>query len=129
MQTSPDPFSFLNDAFLAMPPSTAPAFSSSMEIADTIKMLDMTLPSYGDISDAKVSVENTKSLSMEVVVPVTKSEPAAASKSSSDSNLAAAFLPSMSKKNGQSRAQGGNAKEKAAPAPKKESVRIPGYDF
>jgi hypothetical protein len=96
-----------------------------MEIADTIKTLDMTLPTYGDISDAKVSVENTKSLSVEVAVPVTKSKPAAASTatSSSDSNIAAAFLPSMSKKSAQVKAA------EKAPAPKKVSVTVPGYDF
>eukprot|EP00522_Entomoneis_paludosa_P005984 CAMPEP_0172439732 /NCGR_PEP_ID=MMETSP1065-20121228/618_1 /TAXON_ID=265537 /ORGANISM="Amphiprora paludosa, Strain CCMP125" /LENGTH=147 /DNA_ID=CAMNT_0013188453 /DNA_START=49 /DNA_END=492 /DNA_ORIENTATION=- len=42
-----------------------PDASSSMLVADTVKVLDMGLPSYGDISSAKSSVENTKSLSVD----------------------------------------------------------------
>lgn len=41
---------------------TEPFLSSSVEVAETIKTLDMSLPSYGDVKDAKASIENVKSL-------------------------------------------------------------------
>ena len=38
--------------------------SSSMTLADAIKTLDMSLPSYGDLKDSKASVMNVESLSV-----------------------------------------------------------------
>jgi hypothetical protein len=38
--------------------------SSSVYIADQIKELDMSMPSYDDIKSSKASVENVKSLSV-----------------------------------------------------------------
>ena len=39
--------------------------SSSIELGAAYKTLDMELPSYGDVKDAKASVENVASLSKE----------------------------------------------------------------
>eukprot|EP00977_Amphora_coffeiformis_P002812 scaffold528_cov165-Amphora_coffeaeformis.AAC.24 len=76
-----------------------------MEIAEEIKILDMSMPSYGDISDYKATVANTKSLSVDpskekIGIPVSKSRKAASTSSSSSSSgsPAASFLPSMNKK-------------------------------
>ena len=97
-----------------------------MDIAEEIKVLDMSMPSYGDISDYKASVSNTKSLSVDptkekVGLPVSKSKRAASSSSSSSSSdgPAASFLPSMNKK---------SAADKKAEKAKKYSSN-PEYDF
>jgi Leucine-rich repeat (LRR) protein len=54
-----------------------PFVSSSIELANTIKSLDMSLPSYSDIKDSKASVENVKSLSIDapIIQQVEKKEP------------------------------------------------------
>jgi hypothetical protein len=44
---------------------TAPFLSSSVQIADAVKTLDMSMPSYSDIKGFKSSVENVKSLSVQ----------------------------------------------------------------
>ena len=46
-------------------PLPVPFSSSSIEIAEEIKQLDMSLPSYGDIKDSKASVATVKSLSVD----------------------------------------------------------------
>ena len=120
----------LSGMFLTNSASTTndpvPPFSSSMEIAESIKVLDMSMPTYGDISNYKSSVENTKSLSVEggekMGIPTSKSKrssSSSASSSSSSSNPMGSFLPSMNKK---------SAADKKAEKTKTYSS-TPGYDF
>lgn len=45
-----------------------------MTVADAIKVLDMGLPTYGDIKESKSSVANVKSLSTEATGMMTKSK-------------------------------------------------------
>ena len=95
-----------------------------MEIAESIKFLDASMPSYGDISDYKASVANTKSLVAPVEkagLPMSKSKRSSSSSSSSSSsgNPATTFLPSMNKK---------SAADKKAERAKKYGV-TPEYDF
>ena len=97
--------------------------SSSVEIAEEIKILDMSMPSYGDISDYKATVTNTKSLSIDpskekVGLPVSTSKKSS-SMSSSSGSPAASFLPSMNKK---------SAVDKNAEKARKYSSN-PEYDF
>lgn len=78
----------------------------TVQIAEAIKTLDMSLPSYDDVKSYKASVENVKSLS---VTPPTKSSTSSTSqdkkakinmdaeeKNSGGFN-AASFLPSLGK--------------------------------
>lgn len=82
---------------------------TSLLIADTIKTLDFSMPSYNDISDAKASVETVKSLS---VPSNTKAAPAI--KSSGTKKLA----PSAKKQ-----------AATAAPAKTKGSTTTVKYEF
>ena len=52
----------------------APFTSSTVNVAEAIKILDMGLPSYGDIKDSKASVSNVKSLSTEATGMMSKSK-------------------------------------------------------
>ena len=59
--------SWLNDESSISSSSSQSSFSSSsssMTLADAIKTLDMSLPSYGDLKDSKASVMNVESLSV-----------------------------------------------------------------
>mmetsp|Transcript_29875 Transcript_29875/g.82022 ORF Transcript_29875/g.82022 Transcript_29875/m.82022 type:complete len:156 (-) Transcript_29875:86-553(-) len=68
----------------AVSASTLENGSSSMLVADAIKTLDMSLPTYGDISSSKASVDNVKSLSVDPS-KVPKGIPASQSKKSTSS--------------------------------------------
>lgn len=52
----------------------APFASSTVNVAEAIKVLDMGLPSYGDIKESKASVSNVKSLSTEATGMMSKSK-------------------------------------------------------
>ena len=41
--------------------------SSTLQVSDAIKTLDMSLPSYGDIKNPTASIENVESLSVKVI--------------------------------------------------------------
>jgi len=82
-------------------------------IADSIKTLDMTLPSYGEIKAPTASVENVDSLTVApskggtgIVAPAGKSK-RAASKSKSDNSVVKAVLPSMNKQSAEDKAKSG----------------------
>lgn len=96
-----------------------PLVSSSHLVADSIKTLDMSLPSYGEIKSSKASVENVASLS----VPASQGGGtgiAASRKRTSNKKAGVVvnkMLPSMAK-------QSAEAKKKAA-----EEAKVPGYDF
>lgn len=78
-------------------------FTSSLEVADTIKTVDFSLPSYGDISDAKSSVGNTEGLTVEFdegpTVKTKRTRAAAKAKSPEDDSGPdwSVVLPSMGK--------------------------------
>ena len=65
-------------------PLLVPFASSSVEIAAEVKMLDMSLPSYGDIKESTASVATVKSLTVDTkgqpvgIVSKRKSAPAPA---------------------------------------------------
>lgn len=85
----------------------------SMMVADSVKMLDMSLPSYGDISDSKTSVENTKSLYLDP--STTKGMGIAASQKKKGIPMSS-VLPSM-------------GKESADKKKKKPSSSVGDYNF
>ena len=91
----------------------------TIQIADTVKELDFSLPSYEDIKSSKASADNAKSLtvqptpfdpksiSLRTSSPLTQSNDALTSSTSSSddtisttttSNPLSSILPSMSKK-------------------------------
>ena len=98
------------------------AFSSSLEIADSIKTLDMSMPSYNDISSAKASVDDRKGLYVDPLTgkpaPKTMKVPLSAS-SSKGRNPVGNMLPSMNK-------QSAAAKQAEEAKPK---TGVPEYNF
>ena len=69
--------------------------SSSLQIADQIKLLDMSLPSYDDVKSSKASVENVKSLS---VAPGKGGSAGVSSGQKKKGFPVSSVLPSMGKK-------------------------------
>ena len=72
-----------------------------MEIADVIRTMDMSMPSYGDISNYKASVENSKSLSVEAAAEAKKGKSDQKKdffgNTQNPQTAAGKFLPSMRK--------------------------------
>ena len=97
----------------------------------------MSLPTYGDIKDSSASVENVKSLSVDVkggmLLTTKKSGVDATSSPSGDDEKSgpdlSVILPSVGKQSAKDRAAERAALEKAAAAAKAQKVRISEYDF
>lgn len=112
-----------------LPGTTANLASSTLQIADTIKTLDMSLPSYTDIKDSKASVSNVKSLSVDeptkALVSTMKSRKKVETKSDDDTNAAlSAILPSMGKKSAEA-----TKKASSSTMTQKPNTKIPDYVF
>ncbi|KAL7558600.1 hypothetical protein ACA910_001300 [Epithemia clementina (nom. ined.)] len=84
---------------------------SSMLVAEAIKTLDMSLPSYSDISSSKASVENVKSLSVD---PATTK---------------AVGVSSSTRKTGMSSYGSSSSSSSSSKKKKSKSSSMPGYDF
>jgi hypothetical protein len=98
--------------FLFFTPFPPEMLSNSFLMADTIKTLDFSLPSYSDIKNPTASVETSKSLYVE------SGKPAAPSKQGGDIGL---LLPSMKKKSAE--------ETKVKEAPPKKSSSSAKYEF
>jgi hypothetical protein len=76
---------------------------TALTVADAIKTLDFSLPSYDSISSSKASVETVEGLAEKYVTPETPRgmprKPKAEQKASSGGNPMSAVLPSMNKSN------------------------------
>lgn len=71
-------------------------FSSSIQIADSVRIMDMSLPSYGDLKDAKASVANVEGLTLPDT-PRAGSSYAASQKAAPSTSPMSSVLPSMGK--------------------------------
>ncbi|GAX27120.1 hypothetical protein FisN_13Lh332 [Fistulifera solaris] len=113
---------------LSSPPSLAldfqgpiaPFASSTVHIAEAIKVLDMGLPTYGDIKDSKASVTNVKSLSTEATGMMSRSK-----KSSGGSDAA----ETPEKKSVAQKQSYTPAKPTYVPAKQEKATPMPSYDF
>lgn len=101
--------------------STVPWASSSVQVADAVKTLDMSLPSYSDLKDSKSSIENVPSLS----VAPSAGGGSGISRSQRKAGMpVSSVLPSMGKKSAKAKAA-----EKAARQAPSSSGKMPEYDF
>lgn len=72
----------------------ASSSSSSIQIAEVIKTMDMSLPTYADIKDSKASAANVKSLT----VPPEQGGGVSVARTKKKGIPASSVLPSMGKK-------------------------------
>ncbi|GAX27580.1 hypothetical protein FisN_13Hh332 [Fistulifera solaris] len=98
----------------------APFASSTVHVAEAIKVLDMGLPTYGDIKDSKASVTNVKSLSTEATGMMSRSK-----KSSGGSDAA----ETPEKKPVLQKQSYTPAKPSYVPPKQEKGTPMPTYDF
>ncbi len=100
--------------------ASAPFASSTVHVAEAIKVLDMGLPTYGDIKDSKASVTNVKSLSTEATGMMSRSK-----KSSGGSDAA----ETPEKKPVLQKQSYTPAKPSYVPPKQEKGTPMPTYDF